>query len=145
MAEWRQFDAEAPELASFGRERFERARLAYLATTRADLSPRVHPVTPEFARDRLYVFMEPTSPKGEDLRRDDRYALHSAVEDFRGTGGEFLVRGRALRVQDAEERTEVAADWMPERWILFELGVDEAIATWYVETGTERQRWRATT
>jgi len=45
MTSWGEF-AEAPELAAFGEERFRAVRLAYLATVRADGSPRVHPFTP---------------------------------------------------------------------------------------------------
>ncbi|MGH2405330.1 MAG: pyridoxamine 5'-phosphate oxidase family protein, partial [bacterium] len=52
--------------------------MAYLATLRGDGAPRVHPVTPIVGEGRLFLFMEPTSPKGHDLRRDGRYALHSS-------------------------------------------------------------------
>ena len=42
--------------------------------------PRVHPVTPIVGSGKLFVFMEPTSPKGKDLMRDGRYALHCGIE-----------------------------------------------------------------
>jgi hypothetical protein len=48
---------------------------AYLATVRSDGRPRFHPVTPIIADNALFVFMEPTSPKGRDLRERGWYAL----------------------------------------------------------------------
>ena len=56
------FGAEAPHLEAFGRRRLER-RIAYLATIRADGSPRVHPVSPFIGGGCLAVYMEPTSPR----------------------------------------------------------------------------------
>lgn len=80
-----------PGLADFGRQRFA-SEVAFLATIRRDGSPRVYPVTPILGKDRLFVFMEPTSPKGHDLRRDCRYALHCSVADSGGGGGILRVR-----------------------------------------------------
>ncbi len=70
MSTWQEFAAAAPELAAFGERRFREAEVAYLATVRPDGSPRVHPVTPVLCEGNLYLFMEPTSPKSQDLRRD---------------------------------------------------------------------------
>lgn len=42
---WTDFGAAAPNLESFGRQRLE-GRVGYLATIRANGSPRVHPVAP---------------------------------------------------------------------------------------------------
>ncbi len=58
----------------FGAERLN-GKVAYLATVRKDGSPRVHPMTPIIGQGHLFVFMEPTSPKGHDLQRDGRYAI----------------------------------------------------------------------
>jgi hypothetical protein len=83
MLSWTDFAAEVPHLEVVGRRRLER-RIAYLATIRADGSPRVHPVSPFIGGGCLALFMEPTSPKVADLRRDARYALHCSVEDNEG-------------------------------------------------------------
>lgn len=95
----------------------------------------------------LFVFMEPTSPKGKDLQHDARYALHCAVADSHGTGGEFSVTGRATRVSDAGTR-EVArriASYSPrDRYILFELSVETASSTVYQGDEIIRRRWTAT-
>lgn len=72
-------------------------------TTSAEGSPPVHPVSPILAQA-IFVFMEPISPKGHDLRRDGRDALHTAVDDSVGTGGEFFARGHARLVEDRATR-----------------------------------------
>jgi len=74
MTSWEEFAQQATELAEFGKARFQ-SGVAYLGTLRADGSPRVHPVTPIIGEE-LFLFMEPTSPKGKDLQRDGRYTLH---------------------------------------------------------------------
>src|SRR5438477_12247521 len=100
---WGEFEASAPELAAFGATRLA-GQVAYLATVRADGAPRVHPVTPIIGEGHLFLFMEPTSPKGKDLQRDGRYALHCAVSDSSGASGEFSVTGQARLVADSETR-----------------------------------------
>ena len=144
MTTWHEFAAAHPDLAALGAKRFE-GGVAYLATVRPDGGPRVHPVTPILGAGRLFVFMEPTSPKGHDLRRDGRYALHAAVSDAGGTGGEFLLTGRAVLVDDPTTRAlaAAAASYAPaDRYTLFELSVDSALGTVYQDGQPVRQRWR---
>jgi hypothetical protein len=141
---WKHFEQANPQLAAFGHERLHR-RVCYLATVRKDGSPRVHPVSPLISDGHLLVFMEPTSPKGHDLRRDGRYALHSSVADNDGTGGEFTVAGRARLVQSPALRmTADAAHGTPprERWILFEFEVEMASSTVYQDDSPVRVHWQ---
>jgi Pyridoxamine 5'-phosphate oxidase len=145
VATWGEFAEAAPELADFGAERFHLAEVAYLATTREDGSPRVHPVTPIIAEGRLFLFMEPTSPKGHDLERDPRYAMHSLVMDQSGAPGEFWIMGRAVRIDDPKTRAiaEAAAAYDPaDRYILFEFHVERAASTVYEDDRPVRRRWR---
>ena len=144
MTSWMEFSQQAPELAEFGNTRFQ-SGVAYLATLRADGSPRVHPVTP-IVGEQLFLFMEPTSPKGQDLQRDGRYMLHCSVEDSNGGGGEFYVRGRAalsadplMRVQAARAATYVPQD----RYILFVLAIEFAFRNTYVDGQPNVARWSA--
>ena len=109
---WADFGKEAPHLEAFGRRRLER-RIAYLATIRADGSPRVHPVSPFIGGGCLAIYMEPTSLKLADLRRDGRYALHCAVEDNEGGEGEFYVTGRAEEITDAPDASRRSAGPKP--------------------------------
>ncbi|MGD8865524.1 MAG: pyridoxamine 5'-phosphate oxidase family protein, partial [Anaerolineales bacterium] len=124
-------------LAKFGRQRFA-SEVAFLATIRKDGSPRVHPVTPILGENRLFIFMEPTSPKGHDLRRDGRYALHCSVADSGGGEGEFFGSGTAKPIVDQASR-EIAITSagfeVAERYVLFELEVDAAFSTVYAEGG----------
>jgi len=87
MASWQEFAQHASELAAFGEARYE-SGVAYLGTLRPDGSPRVHPVTPILG-EQLFLFMEPTSPKGKDLRRDPRYTLHCSVANSSGGEASF--------------------------------------------------------
>ena len=146
MTTWDKFAAAEPELAAFGETRFRDAEVAYLATVRPDGSPQVHPVTPVLCRGSLYLFMEPTSPKGHDLRSNPAYALHSLVTDQHGNPGEFWVRGRGQPVDDPSIRTAVAAaaPYEPlDRWIVFEFSVEEAASTHYEDKEPVRRRWRS--
>ena len=141
---WKDLENAAPELAAFGLKRFE-IGVAYLATVRQDGSPRVHPVTPIIGQGHLFLFMEPTSPKGHDLRRDGRYALHSAVSDPNGTSGEFIITGSAKFIVDPAKRSlasQLASYTPADRYILFELSIESAVSTIYKDGKPVRQHWR---
>ena len=142
---WQALEDGNKELAEFGRERFA-SQVAYLATIRKDGSPRVHPVTPIVGEGHLFLFMEPTSPKGHDLRRDSRYALHASVEDQTGGNGEFFITGQARFSDDPNTRAIAAkhASYPPaERYILFELDIVSAFSNVYVADGASiRQQWK---
>lgn len=142
MNSWKEFAKASPEIADFGKHRFQ-SGVAYLGTIRTDGGPRVHPVTP-IVGEQLFIFMEPTSPKGKDLQRDSRYTLHCGVENMEGGGGEFSVRGHATLVTDAAIRAEAvaAASYTPrERYILFVLSVDSAFMNVYSDSGPNVKRY----
>jgi hypothetical protein len=143
---WGEFAAQEPELAAFG-ERLLGVRPAYLATITPSGRPRVHPVTPVFTESGLYLFMEPTSPKGRDIDQRGWYSLHNGVSDNAGTGGEFSMsgRGRAVDSPDVRESVAEAARYEPaSHYVLYELLVSEARARGYGDTPLpERRRWKA--
>lgn len=144
MTSWKVFVQQAPELAAFGEARFRKG-VAYLGTLRADGSPRVHPVTPIIG-EQLFLFMEPTSPKGKDLQRDSRYSLHCAVEDSSGSGGEFYVSGRATLTDDPliREQAMRASSYVPQdRYVLFVLTIESVFMNSYVDGKPTPQRWQA--
>ena len=141
---WKLLEAQQPELAAFGAERLN-GQIAYLATIRKDGSPRVHPVTPIIGQGRLFVFMEPTSPKGHDIKRDGRYAIHCPVSDSSGGSGEFIVAGRAHLIENPEVRALAVSlcSYVPaDRYILFEFDVESAASTIYPEDQPIRQFWK---
>jgi hypothetical protein len=82
--------------------------------------------------------MYPTSPKAWDLRRNGRYALHAAVEDTTGGGGEVLLIGTAVEAASTE------AD-RAKGYIVFELFIAEVLATSYDPTDLRpiHTRWKA--
>jgi hypothetical protein len=144
MTSWQEFTQQAPEVAAFGEARF-RSGVAYLGTLRADGSPRVHPVTPIIG-EQLFLFMEPTSPKGRDLQRDARYTLHCSVADSDGGEGEFYVRGRATLTDDPvlRDQAEQVSSYAPQdRYILFVLTIEFAFMNIYVDGEPHPRRWRS--
>jgi hypothetical protein len=143
MTSWNEFAQQAPELAEYGKARFQ-SGVAYLGTVRADGSPRVHPVTPIIG-EQLFLFMEATSPKGKDLQRDGRYTLHCAVEDMSGGGGEFYVRGRAKLTDDPhlrEEAVRASSYVVQDAYILFVFTIDFAFMNRY-EGEPKSLRWQS--
>jgi hypothetical protein len=103
---WGELRRDEPSLAETGRELFYHfgIGLGFLATTRKDGAPRVHPICAIIAGEGLYGLIIP-SPKLNDLRRDGRYALHSyPLEDNEDA---FYVTGRAEERADEEARNAV--------------------------------------
>jgi Pyridoxamine 5'-phosphate oxidase len=148
LTTWGAFAAAEPELAAFVAERLLAAP-SYLATVKASGAPRVHPVTPILTVDGLYVFMEPTSPKGADLREREWFALHNGVPDNAGSGGEASVSGTGHPIDDPDVRATVvvAASYDPaDRYLLFELRPTEVRCNGYGDIALpEHRRWRADT
>lgn len=145
MVDWSEFEKDAPDLARDVGERLTR-QPAYLATVDGGGAPRVHPVTPIMGSGHLLVFMEPTSPKGTDIRARGAFALHSGVLDNAGSGGEAFVRGRGLMVGDDTVRGSATSDASYEpadQYVLFELSIDEAGAIDYDAGTPRRRRWKA--
>jgi Pyridoxamine 5'-phosphate oxidase len=107
---WSDFAIEAPELAERGAAMLRAFTLAYLATLRPDGSPRIHPVTITVEPTGLYFYAVARTPKGRDLRRDARYAMH-AFPRFEGGDfydDEFSFGGRAVEIFDRALYTDVA-------------------------------------
>ena len=141
---WKTLESQSPDIAEFGKARLHN-KVAYLATVRKDGSPRVHPFTPIIGEGHFFVFMEPTSPKGHDLRRDSRFAVHCSVSDTGGESGECIVTGRAKFIEDPEMRAlavKIAPYNPAERYILFEFDVENVVMTEYIEGQPVRKHWK---
>lgn len=130
MSTWADFEADAPEVATKGRELMYRSGQgeAMLVTVRGDAAPRVHPVNAGVVDGHLYTFVQPKSAKRADLDEDGRYALHTHIDP--AVPHEFLVRGRAVEVTDAATRERLAKDWfftVSDSHPLYELMVEHAV------------------
>ena len=142
---WSKLESQSPEIAEFSKTRLH-GKVAYLATIRKDGAPRVHPFTPIIGEGHFFVFMEPTSPKGNDLRRDARYAVHCSVTDNSGESGEVVVTGRARFIEDPEMRAlavKICPYQPAERYILFEFDLESAMTTEYPGGESVRKHWKA--
>lgn len=137
---WGEFAMEQMELAEAGRGllyQFGGVGLAFLATTRADGAPRVHPMCPLLTPTDLFAFIVP-SPKRQDLRRDGRYAMHSYPTD--NDEDAFYVTGHARSVDDQAVRIACAEQFAAERamarapeelptWELFAFDISSCLLT----------------
>ena len=144
---WQTLEDQQPDLAAFGAERLN-GKVAYLATVRKSGAPRLHPMTPIIGHGHLFVFMEPTSPKGHDLQRDGRYAIHGAVSDNSGVSGEFSVTGKARLIESAQLRAlavDLASYSPADRYVLFEFDIESAASTIYADDQAVRRFWKRET
>jgi hypothetical protein len=143
MATWAEFESSVPELATKGRALLYQygPPLGYIATVRRDGGPRVHPFCPIIAEGGLWAYILRQSPKGADLLRDPRFALHAFspadVDD------EFFVRGRAEPTEPmAHLKAAIIAAAVPatvgaDEEQLFQLNIERA----FVATYTHRGQW----
>ena len=152
MATWADFQRAAPQLAIKGRALLYQygPPLGYLASVRPDGGPRVHPFCPIIAEGGLWAYILRHSPKGADLRRDPRFALHAFsptdVDD------EFFVRGRAEPTQPmADLKAAIIAAALPAtvgagEEQLFQLHIDRVLVATYTHRGQwppSYERWAA--
>jgi hypothetical protein len=101
MTAWRDFEQAEPDFARRVRALFDAHRHKTIATLRADGSPRISGIEAVFEDGELVFGSMPDARKGADLRRDPRFALHSAtVDPVEGQEaqwpGEAKISGRAI-------------------------------------------------
>ena len=101
MTAWQDFERVEPEFAQRVRALFDAHRHKTIATLRADGSPRISGIEAVFEDGELSFGSMPKARKGADLRRDPRFALHSAtVDPVEGLEvqwpGEAKISGRAI-------------------------------------------------
>jgi hypothetical protein len=81
MTTWQDVERAEPEFAQRVRRLFDAHRHKTIATLRADGSPRISGIEASFEDGTLAFASMPNARKGADLRRDPRFALHSATVD----------------------------------------------------------------
>jgi hypothetical protein len=134
---WSELAAGAPPIARLGMARLTATGVAMLGTMRRDGSPRLSPIEPCLVNGCLLVGAMTWSAKAADLRRDSRYALHSAVTGPDSGEGELKLHGRAATASPAVRREAVSGWWSgqaTEAAVVFVLGIDQAL---FVEWDTE--------
>ncbi len=103
MTAWQDVERAEPGFAHRVRRLFDEHRHKTIATLRADGSPRISGIEAAFEDGELTFGSMPNARKGGDLRRDPRFALHSAtVDPVDGSAalwpGEGKISGRAIYV-----------------------------------------------
>jgi hypothetical protein len=98
---WQDVEQAEPEFAQRVRELFDAHRHKTIATVRADGAPRISGIEAVFEDGELVFGSMPDARKGADLRRDPRFALHSAtVDPVEGSEaqwpGEAKISGQAM-------------------------------------------------
>jgi hypothetical protein len=98
---WRDVEQAVPEFAQRVRALFDAHKHKTIATLRADGSPRISGIEAAFEDGELVFGSMPNARKGADLRRDPRFALHSAtIDPVAGSEaqwpGEAKISGRAI-------------------------------------------------
>jgi hypothetical protein len=101
MVRWHDVVEAEPDFARRVAALFDAHRHKTIATVRADGSPRISGIESQFEDGELVFGSMPHSRKGADLRRDERFALHSAtVDPVEGAEaswpGEAKIAGRAV-------------------------------------------------
>jgi hypothetical protein len=111
MTAWKDIEQAEPEFAQRVRALFDAHRHKTIATVRAGGAPRISGIETVFEDGDLVFGSMPNARKGADLRRDPRFALHSAtvdpVEGAEGQWpGEAKISGRAMPAGPVTEGPE---------------------------------------
>ena len=133
MATWKEFSQEAPEIAGLAERRLVATGLMMLATLRSDGFPRISPVEPVLAGDRLvlhddklWLGMMVDSTKSRDLKRDGRCGLHTATADKQVSQGDAKLWGTATPVTDHTTLARFSDDIFASVGFRFEVGSFDA-------------------
>ena len=132
MTAWQDVERAEPEFAQRVRALFDAHRHKTIATLRADGSPRISGIEAAFEDGELAFGSMTHSRKGADLRRDPRFAMHSAtVDPVEGSEaqwpGEAKISGRAILVGSTTEALDAA---------LFHADIAEVVHTHLNEEAT---------
>jgi len=111
MTTWHDVEQAVPEFARRVRALFDAHKHKTIATLRADGSPRISGIESDFEDGQLVFGSMSNARKGADLRRDPRFALHSAtVDPIEGSEaqwpGEAKIAGRAIAAGPITEGPE---------------------------------------
>ena len=147
MSSWNQICTEAPELSERAQAAFDAHKHKVMATLRADGSPRISGTELDFADGEMWIGSMPDAMKARDLRRDPRFAIHSAPIDLTMQIPDVKIAGRAIELTDqAEKDAWVAAraePVPPGPFHLFRLDVHELVCTSVAGDQMTVESWHA--
>lgn len=126
---WRDLELGAPVIARLATVRLTATGVALLGTVRRRGGPRISPVEPYFVDGQLLMGAMSPSGKIDDLRRDPRYVLHSAVTGPDNGEGEFKLYGSVHEVAADVRDAAVGAWWSAfpaDKAVVFALAIDRA-------------------
>jgi general stress protein 26 len=133
MATWTEFAHEASEIADLTERRLAATGLMMLGTLRRDGFPRISPMEPVLSDGklklhdgRLWLAMMVDSTKARDLRRDGRFALHTATADKMVAEGDVKMWGVATEVTDHGTLSQFSDDIFASVGYRFEVGQFDA-------------------
>ena len=131
VASFADVESEEPEFAARVRAAFDAHAHKFLATLRADGSPRISGIEMSFVAGEPWLAGMPASVKFDDLRRDPRFALHSGSAEPDVWGGDAKLSGRAVEVTATAERAAFAKDagvpMKPTDFELFRVDLDQVV------------------
>ena len=147
MTAWQDVERAEPEFAQRVRGLFEAHRHKTIATLRADGSPRISGIEASFEDGELAFGSMPNARKGADLRRDPRFALHSAtVDPVEGAEaqwpGEAKISGRAVfagPTTDGPDGDLFRADIAEVVHTHLDVGAKLLVVEWWTPTSGLRQ------
>jgi hypothetical protein len=131
MAAFADVESQEPEFAARVRAAFDAHAHKFLATLRADGSPRISGIEMSFVAGEPWLAGMPGSVKFADLRRDPRFALHSGSAEPEAFEADAKLSGRATEVTADDElrRFAEAAGVAPQNmdFVLFRVDLDQAV------------------
>jgi hypothetical protein len=141
MATWREFEAEAPELAARAREFLDAGKHKTIATLRRDGAPRISGTEADIVDGDLWFGSMWQSVKARDLIRDGRFALHSASTPPPEWAGDAKVAGVAVEVDDPEAKRALLVaggnEGIDGEWHLFRADLHEVVVVGLNEDRTK--------
>ena len=127
---WRDVVESEPQFAERARGFLEAGVHKTIATLRRDGSPRISGTEAKFAGGELWMGVMWESRKALDLRRDPRFALHSASIDPPAWEGDAKISGYIEEIDDDERKREflAGAEEVPSGpWHLFFARIREVV------------------
>jgi hypothetical protein len=136
VARWSDVEREAPDLVAAARELLDAGVHKTMATLRRDGSPRISGTEIVIRDGDLWLGSMWQSRKAQDLRRDPRFALHSASVDPPAWRGDAKLAGRVQEVTDPAAVARITGDPAPpEPSHLFRADVTEVSVVRLAEEG----------